>query len=157
MAQFNLGQVSIVPRGAYNSSSTYNKLDCVLSQGGYFICKVDGTQGIEPGVTSGWTSNWGSTAVGIKSVEATADGADVTFTFRFSNTTSATATVAIQQTTVADGVISTAKLANGAVATAKLANGAVTAAKLGSDIKPVYVSTSKPTTSSADGVYLVTG
>lgn len=44
----NLGRVSLVPRGTYDSAATYNRLDIVEYQGSSYLVLEDGTTGVTP-------------------------------------------------------------------------------------------------------------
>ena len=54
MATYNLGRFILNPRGNYNSSTTYNKLDVVLYNGSSYICKSNNIMGISPIMTNSW-------------------------------------------------------------------------------------------------------
>lgn len=54
MATYNLGRFILNPRGNYNSSTTYNKLDVVLYNGSSYICKSNNIMGISPIMTNIW-------------------------------------------------------------------------------------------------------
>ena len=54
MATYNLGRFILNPRGNYNSSTTYNKLDVVLYNGSSYICKSNNIAGISPIMTNTW-------------------------------------------------------------------------------------------------------
>lgn len=45
-----LGRVSLVPRGAYSASATYNRLDIVEYEGSSYLVLADGTAGVTPAV-----------------------------------------------------------------------------------------------------------
>ena len=49
-----LGKVTIVPKGAYNAASTYNRLDLVTYNGSSFVARVDGLQGVTPVDGANW-------------------------------------------------------------------------------------------------------
>ena len=53
MATFVLGQVGLNPRGAYDSATAYNRLDCVSYDGSSYIALADNT-GVAPTNTSTW-------------------------------------------------------------------------------------------------------
>lgn len=157
---FNLGQVAIVSMGEYSSGTTYQPLQVVSHNSGSYLCIKENTIGKEPGVASGWRTYWQSMGLGVKSLNV-ASNADwsVTFTVTYSDNTTSTFTVNLSP--VPSKGITTAMLNDGAVTAAKLGSGAVTAAKLGSDVTyetvGIHVVTQVPTSSSADGIYLVTG
>ena len=144
MATFNLGQVAIVPKGAYSSVTTYNKLDAVTYQGGTFLCLQEAT-GKDPTNTTYWTPM----ALGIKSVAATVDGTNISFTLTLAdNTTITTTPQAITQTTVADHAIGAQQLAT---------NLTYSAVNLAADqVIPIKIVTSESEIGANDGVYLVT-
>lgn len=50
----NAGRVACVPRGTYDSTETYNRLDIVAYAGNAYICKVDNTTGVLPTNTAKW-------------------------------------------------------------------------------------------------------
>lgn len=52
-----LGTVSIVPMGNWNSTTLYQKLNIVNSNGGSYIAKKS-SQNFQPEVTSGWQDVW---------------------------------------------------------------------------------------------------
>lgn len=54
MATYNLGRFILNPRGNYNISTTYNKLDVVLYNGSSYICKSNNIAGISPIMTNTW-------------------------------------------------------------------------------------------------------
>lgn len=53
MATYDLGQVGLNPRGAYNSATAYNRLDCVSYDGSSYIALAANT-GVAPTNTSTW-------------------------------------------------------------------------------------------------------
>lgn len=146
MAQFNLGQVAIVPRGAYAAATTYNPLDAVSYQGGMYLC-LQTTTGNAP--TN--TTYWSVMTLGIQSVAATVSGTSISFTLTLSdNTTVTTPAQSITQTTVGDHVIGTQQL---------VTNLTYTAVNLADDqVRPIkIVSSESGVDVNVDGVYLVTG
>lgn len=88
---YNLGQVAIVNKGAYSSSTNYYPLNTVTNRGGTFMCKA-ACSNVQPGVTSGWRNYWVPTALGIYQTNVTADGDTITMTFTFSDGTTASHT-----------------------------------------------------------------
>ena len=62
MANYELGQVGLNPRGVYNSTIAYKKLDCVSHEGSSYIALEDNT-----GVPVTNTSVWMYLAVGADS------------------------------------------------------------------------------------------
>lgn len=81
--QYNLGKVSVTPKGAYSNSTNYDVLDEVYKDGGSYIA-LQATSGVIPGETAGWQSNWFLATKGIKSAVATTpnDGqTKITITF----------------------------------------------------------------------------
>ena len=156
MATYNLGQAAIVSKGAYSASTSYAALNAVSHLGGAFLCKQACT-GIEPGVTSGWETYWMNITRGMKEYSVSvSDG-------------TATATIVFTDGTNYQFSYPTSAIAAGAVGTEQLAPGAVTAPKRASNltyaavnlnenqVRPIYVQASVPTSSSPDGIYLVTG
>lgn len=83
MASYTLGQAAIVDKGEWGASTAYVLLNQVTHNGGSFLCKLANT-GVEPGVTSGWESNWTMVSRGILSFNMTfpSDGI-ATFTITF--------------------------------------------------------------------------
>ena len=75
-----LGVVSPVPKGAWEETATYQKLNIVTLGGTAYIAK-ETSIGVKPGVTSGWESFW----MPIFSGNASAD--DITFSENFQITT----------------------------------------------------------------------
>lgn len=65
------------------------------------------------------------------------------------------ATDAVETAKIKNNAVTNSKMASNAVVTRVIQDGAVTAVKLGDDVTKVYVVTTAPTSSSADGVYLV--
>lgn len=159
MAQtFNLGQVALVVKGAWVGGTAYKELNVVNNLGGAFVCKKAHSTSVEPGVTSGWPTYWMTIARGMKSYAVTVtDGtANVTITF----TDGTTYSFSYPTAAIGDSAVGTDQLAPSAVTTPKLADGSVTPAKISginTDGYPwnVYVQDTAPTTSSADGIYLV--
>ena len=43
-----LGRVSLVPRGAYDASAVYNRLDIVEHEGSSYLVLADGVTGVTP-------------------------------------------------------------------------------------------------------------
>lgn len=155
---FNLGQVAIVSMGEYSSSTTYQPLQVVSHNSGSYLCIKANTTGKEPGVASGWRTYWQSMGLGIKNLSI-ASNSDwvVSFTVTYSDNT--TFTFDIPFSPVPTKGITTAMLNDGAVTATKIAS-SVTYSAVGlnsNQVRPIYVQTSVPTTSSADGIYLVTG
>ena len=145
MAQFTLGQVAIVPKGAYAAGTTYNALDAVSYQGGMYLC-LQTTTGNAP--TN--TTYWSVMTLGIKSVAATVSGTQISFTLTLSdNSTVTTPAQSITQTTVGDHSVGATQLATNL--TYEVVN------LTEHQVVPIYVQESVPTGSSADGIYLVTG
>lgn len=124
MAQtLTLGKVSISPRGAYSSATSYTFLDVVSHNGGGFLC-LQNAAGVTPGVTSGWQTYWMSVSKGIKTVSITSQVAG-----------QAIITVTLSDGTQQSNTINTAAIGAGEVGTTELADGSVTAAKLAADAK----------------------
>ena len=91
--QYNLGKVSITPKGAFSSAVNYDVLDEVYKDGGSYIA-LQAASGVTPGETAGWQSYWYLATKGVKNVVATApsdgqtkvtitftDGSDYAFTY----------------------------------------------------------------------------
>lgn len=57
MAQTDLGVVVAVPKGAWSSTTRYDKLNIVRHNGGAYMAIAE-SQGIEPNVSSSWQSYW---------------------------------------------------------------------------------------------------
>lgn len=159
MASYNLGQVAVVSKGAYNSGTAYILLNVVSHLGGSFLCKQNCT-GVEPGVTSGWETYWMPMASGIKTYSITDNNgtATVNITFTDGSTYSTTYSTAV----VGANSVDTAQLVNGSVTNQKLGTGSVTEEKVADinvsgHIWQVYVTPSEPGSGSSPGIYLVYG
>lgn len=159
MPSYNLGQVTIVNKGAWSSAASYVNLNTVTHNGGSFMA-IASNSNVEPGVTSGWASSWVPMSKGIKTIDVVAvDSSTARAVITLSDGTTVTGST-FNTATVGDGSITQAKMATNSVGTAQIIDGNVTAAKLGSDIKPINVGikhgTSVPTTSDiSDGqIYL---
>ena len=53
METYDLGQVGLNPRGAYDSATAYNRLDCVSYDGSSYIALA-----VNTGIASTNTSTW---------------------------------------------------------------------------------------------------
>ena len=71
MAQYTLGQVAIISKGAYAANTSYVPLNVVTHRGGSFMC-ITQCISIEPGVNANWRTYWVPTAIGIYSTNVTA-------------------------------------------------------------------------------------
>lgn len=83
MAQYTLGQVAIISKGAYAANTSYVALNVVTHRGGSFMC-IAPCISVEPGVAGNWRSYWVPTAIGIYQTSVTAvtsTQARITFTF----------------------------------------------------------------------------
>lgn len=49
-----LGKIALVPRGEFDETEVYNKLDLVINEGVIYICLVDGTSHTDTSDTSHW-------------------------------------------------------------------------------------------------------
>lgn len=56
MAQYDLGKVTLTPRGNFDSTATYNYLDLVVHQGSSYVCVVK--QSISGSIPSYDNSDW---------------------------------------------------------------------------------------------------
>lgn len=93
MATYVLGQVSIVPTGAYNSATSYNPLDLCTANGGAYLC-LQACQGIQPGSGASWQTYWLAVMNGVQSVVLTSqDNTQAVFTVTFSDGTQSTYTI----------------------------------------------------------------
>ena len=113
MAQYNLGKVSIRPRGAYAANTNYEFLDSVQNLGGSWLA-LAASKDVQPGVTAGWQNYWMMITRGIKTIvgSSPADGqTQITITF----TDGATATYTYNNEVLADGSVNRAKLADDAL------------------------------------------
>ena len=142
MADYPLDKVSIRPRGAYTSNTTYNFLDAVQDRGGTWLSLV-ASKDIEPGVTSGWQSYWMALAQGIQSVDITSqETGKATITVTYSNGTSTSIT------------IDTSAIPAGGVGTNELAPGSVTAPKIAANaVSQAYTTTLNTTWSGSAAPY----
>lgn len=158
MAQYDLGKVSIRPRGAYAANTNYEFLDSVQNLGGSWLA-LAASKDVQPGVTAGWQNYWMMITRGIKTIvgSSPADGqTQITITF----TDGATATYTYNNEVLADGSVTAAKLAALAVETAKIKDGAVTRAKLAQDAlySPIRMVQSDSNVASSDvGATIRTG
>ena len=50
-----IGRVLLMDKGAYNGSAVYNQLDWVRYNGAAWVCKVNGTVGVQPVEGANWT------------------------------------------------------------------------------------------------------
>lgn len=152
MAQYDLGKVSIRPRGAYAANTNYEFLDSVQNLGGSWLA-LAASKDVQPGVTAGWQNYWMMITRGIKTIvgSSPADGqTQITITF----TDGATATYTYNNEVLADGSVTADKLAALAVETAKIKDGAVTRAKLAQDA--LYSPTKDVSVTSAGGTMALT-
>lgn len=117
MAQnYTLGQVAIIHKGAYSSSTSYVPLNTVTHRGGSFMC-ITACTNIEPGVHASWQTYWVPTAIGILSAEVTSPSdTTATMTLTFSDGTTYSHTYGT--TGVADGSVKNVSIGE-AVAIAK--------------------------------------
>lgn len=53
MARYTIGKIALTPKGEYNSSTAYTKLDVVQYNGSGYVCKVD-CNGVLPTNTTNW-------------------------------------------------------------------------------------------------------
>lgn len=121
MATYDLGKVSIRPRGAYAANTNYEFLDSVQNLGGGWLA-LAAVKDVEPGVTSGWQSYWMSLTKGLKDVEITSPATGkATITINFSDGTSTAAT--IDTAAIGEGAVGTSELEDSAVTKPKLAAG----------------------------------
>lgn len=115
-----LGRVSLVPRGAYEASAVYNRLDIVEYEGSSYLVLADSVSGVTPGAGpeymllaekggkgdtgapgtpggKGDTGERGETGVGVQSVERTAGdgspGTTDTYTITLTDGSTSTFTV----------------------------------------------------------------
>lgn len=113
MAQYDLGKVSIRPRGAYAANTNYEFLDSVQNLGGSWLA-LAASKDVQPGVTAGWQNYWMMITRGIKTIvgSSPADGqTKITITF----TDGATATYTYNNEVLADGSVTRVKLAQDAL------------------------------------------
>ena len=164
MAQYNLGQVAIVNKGAYSGSTAYKPLNTVSNLGGTFMCIASCT-GVEPGVSTGWQTNWVAMARGIKTYAVSVSGSTATLNVTFTDGTTYSTTYSTAA--VGENAVGTTQLAPKAVTTAKIDDHAVGATQLATNltysvvnlnenqVRPIFVTNTAPTSSSANGIYLV--
>lgn len=100
MAIKTLGKVSLTTGGAYNATTTYDRLTMVLGADGCgYISRLGGVYGIEPGVTQGWQTFWmkiveRGSGNGIASIDKTGTSGNVdTYTITYDNGDTTTFTV----------------------------------------------------------------
>lgn len=131
MAQYDLGKVSIRPRGAYAANTNYEFLDSVQNLGGSWLA-LAASKDVQPGVTAGWQNYWMMFTKGLRSVVGTspADGQSL-LTFTFSD--GSTATYTYVHDPIADDSVTESKIADNAVITRTIADLVVTRAKLAQD------------------------
>lgn len=124
MAQYDLGKVSIRPRGAYAANTNYEFLDSVQNLGGSWLA-LAASKDVQPGVTAGWQNYWMMFTKGIKTIAGSSAGSgQTTLTITFSD--GSTQTYTYDNEVLADGSVGTAQLAPNAVTGDKIAVGAVT-------------------------------
>lgn len=159
MAQtFNLGQVAIVSKGDWVGGTSYKALNAVSHLGGAWLCIKAHSSTVEPGVTSGWETYWMNMTRGMKSFAATVTNGTATVTITFTDGT--TYQFSYPTAAIGEGAVGANQLALNSVETEKIKDGAVTPEKIsgintnGNPWK-VFVQSGVPTTSSADGIYLV--
>lgn len=153
MAQtYNLGKVSLTPRGTFNATSTYNALDIVSYNGsGYIVLQA--VTGVTPPnptyyqviASKGDSGEDGSAAtVTAGSIAMLPLGSNPTVTnagtlnsavFNFGIPYSPVADGSVGTTKIVDGAVTTNKISDGAVGTGKISNGAISYSKLGADTK----------------------
>ena len=125
MAQYDLGKVSIRPRGAYAANTNYEFLDSVQNLGGSWLA-LAASKDVQPGVTAGWQNYWMMFTKGIKTIAGSSAGSgQTTLTITFSD--GSTQTYTYDNEVLADGSVGTAQLAADAVTGEKIAVGAVSA------------------------------
>lgn len=113
MAQYDLGKVSIRPRGAYAANTNYEFLDSVQNLGGSWLA-LAASKDVQPGVTSGWQNYWMMITRGIRTIvgSSPADGqTQITITF----TDGTTAEYTYNNEVLSDGSVTYQKLASDAV------------------------------------------
>ncbi len=109
MAEYDLGKVSIRPRGAYAANTNYEFLDSVQNLGGSWLALV-ASKGIQPGVTSGWQNYWMMITKGIKSITGTSPAAGQT-TLTITFTDGSTSAYTYENEAIAPGSITRTELA----------------------------------------------
>lgn len=125
MAQYTLGQVAIISKGAYASNTSYVALNVVTHRGGSFMC-IAQCINVEPGVNANWRTYWVPTSIGIYQTNVTAiSGTQARITFTFSDGTTAQHTYSTSG--IADGSVTNASLGE-TINIAKGGTGATTAA-----------------------------
>ena len=136
--QYNLGKVALTPKGAYSSSTQYEKLDVITYNGSSYIVLQSCTGVTPPNNTyyqviasKGDSGADGSAAtVNVGTISMLPLGSTPTIT-NTGTTNAAIINFGIPYSPVADNSVSTAKITDGAVTNAKLANESVTEDKLG--------------------------
>ena len=135
MAQYDLGKVSIRPRGAYAANTNYEFLDSVQNLGGSWLA-LAASKDVQPGVTAGWQNYWMMITRGIKTIvgSSPADGqTKITITF----TDGATATYTYNNEVLADGSVTRVKLAQDALFSPRITSGSrnIAASDIGGTIQ----------------------
>ena len=89
----NLGRVSIVPKGAWNSNNTYTRLDLVSHNGSSYIAKQNVPVNISLNNTNYWklVAEKGGIGISINSIRKTGtNGLIDTYTINFTDGTNTT-------------------------------------------------------------------
>lgn len=136
MASYELGQATIVNKGAWSGSVSYTLLNTVTHNGGSFMAIAASTNK-EPGVSADWATYWVNMAKGIKTVDIVADSTSTAHAvFTMSDGTTITGGT-FTTSPVAAGSITDTEIASAGIS--KIANASVGAAQLKTDILPINV------------------
>ena len=178
---YNLGKVSLTPRGAYNATTTYEQLDVVTYNGSGYIVLQSVTGVVPPNPTyyqviasKGDSGADGSAATATagsitmlplgSSPTVTNAGTLNTAVFNFGIPYSPVADGSVGTTKIADASVTRSKIADGAVGNDELSDGSVSYSKLGTDakallsnIEDVVEETFSPTSSYNAGDYVIYG
>ena len=131
--QYNLGKVALTPRGAYSSTTTYEKLDVITHNGSSYIVLQSCTGQTPPNATY-YQAIASKGDTGASGTPATVTAGSITMLALGSNPSvsnsgtenNAVFDFGIPYSPVSDNSISTSKLVDSAVTTDKIADGAVT-------------------------------
>lgn len=178
---YNLGKVSLTPRGTYNASTTYNALDVVTYNGSGYIVLQTVTGVTPPNATyyqiiasKGDSGSDGSAAtVNVGTISMLPVGSTPTVTntgttnsaiINFGIPYSPLANNSVSTEKIIDGAVTRGKILNGAVGNDEIEDGSVSYSKLGTDVESLFsnienivAETFDPTKSYNAGDYVIYG